>query len=81
MICPSCGSQTDEENVGLCSSHHNFYPSNEDKGWSRANRIWCAYFHGGVPIPRLYPEPLTDNIWIWDTHISTSLIPEIYDYE
>jgi hypothetical protein len=31
--------------------------------WGHHNAIWGDYFHRRVEIPRLHPQPLTDDVW------------------
>ena len=57
-LCPRCGGQT---NDGICPSH--FAEIATTDGWAQHNRLWCAYFHRGVRLPRPEPEPLETG-WI-----------------
>ena len=55
--CPACGLDTGSNGVEACVHHFQI-------GFdAKANRIWCDYFHRGVEIKRLFPEPLTDPAW------------------
>lgn len=49
-----------EEDAYLCPHHTLDW---EKDGWSDGNRIYCDYFHRGIPIPRLSVEERDDNFW------------------
>jgi len=47
-LCAQCGLSVPGDE-SLCLWHHNV----SGDTWSAANRIWCNFFHRGIPIPRL----------------------------
>lgn len=58
-LCPQCGNALWGD-YQFCPGHWDLY----DENWHIANKIWCDYLHRGVPVPRLFPEPLTDDRWL-----------------
>lgn len=46
--CAECGLAIPATGLDLCPYHTRAL----DDDWAAANRIWCDFFHRGVPLPR-----------------------------
>ena len=63
--CPVCGNHRDPDQTPSCPHHSEtsscIYGYNHN--WGHHNAIWCDFFHRQVELPRLWPEPMNDEVW------------------
>lgn len=61
-LCVFCGMPGER----LCSIHTLRGEGETDPAtWASANRIWCDYFHRGVPIERVAQGDGSAPVWPW----------------